>query len=72
MDASRFDRDVPPETTETAPAVTDTNSVFTIAEWCSFLALRRSYQPYYDTFNDRELAHLRFLRWLHQSGKLAA
>lgn len=32
--------------------------------------LRVRYQQDHDLFSGREFAHLRFLRWLHRSGRL--
>jgi hypothetical protein len=43
----------------------------TVDEWRAWLWLRRRYQEDLDLWTARELAHLRFLRWLAQNGRLA-
>ena len=43
---------------------------FTCQQWLTLLQLRRRYQQSQDLWNDRELAHLRFLRWLCQNSRL--
>jgi hypothetical protein len=43
---------------------------FTCQQWLTLLQLRHRYQQSQDLWNDRELAHLRFLRWLCQTGRL--
>lgn len=43
---------------------------FTCQEWVALLQLRRRYQDGQDLWNTRELAHLRFNRWLWQSGRI--
>ncbi|HEX6817681.1 MAG TPA: hypothetical protein VF120_04850 [Ktedonobacterales bacterium] len=43
---------------------------FSAREWCELLMLRRRYQQSHDVFGEVELAHLQFLRWLHNGGKL--
>ena len=55
-------------TTQTAATVPLT--VFGAREWRTLCALRMRYRQDRDLFNDRELAHLRFLRWLSQTGRL--
>ena len=55
-------------TTET-PAV-GLSSMFTCQEWIAFLLLRRRYRVGQDLWDARELAHLRFLRWLHTAGRM--
>ncbi len=54
-----------------APAAASPLS-FTVTEWCALLLLRRRYQQSHDDFSDAELAHLQFLRWLREAGKLAS
>jgi hypothetical protein len=54
-------------TPQTAP--TRTLSAFTSAERRRLQALRRRYHQDSDLFSTRELAHLRFLRWLHRTGR---
>ena len=42
------------------------------SEWSAALhALRDHYRESRDLFGPREIAHLRFLRWLVQTGRLA-
>lgn len=43
---------------------------FTGEEWRTLRGLRRRYQQDHDLFSATERAHLRFLRWLYQSGRL--
>jgi hypothetical protein len=45
---------------------------FTVPEWAALFALRMRYQQYHEILSARELAHLRFIRWLYRSGRLAA
>ncbi len=45
---------------------------FSVKERCALLLLRRRYQQSHDVFSDAEVARLRFLRWLHQSGAFAS
>ncbi len=45
---------------------------FSVPEWAALFALRIRYQQYHEIFSARELAHLRFIRWLHQTARLAA
>jgi hypothetical protein len=44
---------------------------FTPSEWNALLKLRRRYQQDRDLFSARELERLRFMRWLHETGRLA-
>ena len=44
--------------------------LYTRAEWDSLCALRTRYQQDADLLSERERAHVRFLRWLHQTGRL--
>ena len=50
----------------------DSSDLYTESEWEALLALRRCYQLYHDFLSTRELARLRFVRWLYQTGRLAA
>lgn len=52
-----------------APATAATSS-FTAQEWRSLCALRERYARHRDLFAARDIAHLRFLRWLVQTGRL--
>jgi hypothetical protein len=45
---------------------------FTQLEWWALRGLRARYHEHADLFSDRELAHLHFLRWLFQTGRLSA
>jgi hypothetical protein len=49
-----------------APAAT-----FTVEECCALYSLRAHYSQHRDLFEDLELARLRFLRWLHRTGRVA-
>lgn len=42
----------------------------TSQEWVALLVLRRRYREGQDLWDARELAHLRFLRWLHNAGRV--
>jgi hypothetical protein len=50
--------------------VVPTSDTFTVEEWCALQWLRARHQQSADLLTERELAHLRFLRWLAQSGLL--
>jgi hypothetical protein len=53
------------------PAVeTDETDAFTEREQEALRHLRLRYQESRDLFNARELARLRFVRWLHATGQL--
>lgn len=54
----------------TREAVSNAMSRFTCQEWIAFLVLRRRYREGQDWWNARELAHLHFLRWLRETGRL--
>ena len=43
---------------------------FTPAQWQALHALHTRYQQDRDLFSNRELARLRFVRWLYQTGRL--
>jgi hypothetical protein len=49
----------------------DVVCAFTETEQAALRRLRLRYQESRDLFNDRELARLRFLRWLHGTGHSA-
>jgi hypothetical protein len=55
---------VPPAETE------DVVCAFTEREQEALRRLRLRYQESRDLFNDRELARLRFLRWLQETGQV--
>lgn len=42
------------------------------AEWCAWQAKRAARQRHFGDlpFSDRELAHLAFVRWLYQTGRI--
>jgi hypothetical protein len=51
-----------------APTVPMTE--FTADQWEALGRLRACYRARIEFFSPRELAYLRFLRWLYQSGRL--
>ena len=51
--------------------VVPTYDAFTPEEWSALQRLCTRYQQSADLLTERELAHLRFLRWLAQTGRLA-
>ncbi len=55
-----------------AHASTQTTVTFTPQERLRLLALRARYQQSRDQLDERELARLRFLRWLYETGRLVA
>lgn len=55
-------------TTETT--TTTKTSSFTSVERSALQALRARYRQDHDLFSTRELAQLRFFRWLHETGRL--
>ena len=55
----------------TQTLTSDMTSMFTAAQRQALHALRDRYQQERDLFSTRELARLRFLRWLHDHGRLA-
>ena len=61
-------RVVMPEVTQ--QAVTERLRVFTPAELARLRVLRDRYQATRTRFTTRELAHLRFMRWPHQTGRV--
>ena len=50
--------------------VVPTYDPFTPEEWSALQRLHARYQQSADLLTERELAHLRFLRWLAQTGRL--
>jgi hypothetical protein len=55
--------------TEAAPGPARMSAV---REWAEALFFQRTHSEVYsDQFNARELERLRFIRWLHQTGRLA-
>ena len=55
------------------PQATGTSSLdFAVAESRAWQRLRLRFQEARDLWTDCELAHLRFMRWLAQSGRLAS
>jgi hypothetical protein len=46
-------------------------SAFSPAQLCALQRLRRRYWSGYELFSGQERAHLRFVRWLHRTGRLA-
>jgi hypothetical protein len=58
--------------TSDVPSATGSSPSFSDDEMAVFERLRARYQEAQDTWSEHELAHLRFLRWLHQSGRLDA
>jgi hypothetical protein len=55
----------------TQTLTSDMTSMFTAAQRQALYALRDRYLQERDLFSTRELARLRFLRWLHDRGRLA-
>ena len=49
---------------------TDVTLMFSADEWHALNALRERYKQQRDLFSARELAHLRFMRWLSHTGRL--
>lgn len=69
-----MNREKPPQSATSAPSATPEPSALatlTCQEWVALLNLRRRYRLGQDLWSDHELAHLRFLRWLHDTGRLA-
>jgi hypothetical protein len=54
------------------PSTPPAAPVFTRAEHATLRALRARYRAGRDLFDAQELARLRFIRWLYQTGRLAA
>ena len=54
----------------TGTMTTATPTTLTRREQRALRALRARYQQHQDLFSQRELAHLQFLRWLFQTGRL--
>ena len=58
--------------TEKQAFATTADQTYTVAEWRALLALRARYQQGHDLFGPREIAHMRFIRWLYRAGRLEA
>jgi hypothetical protein len=71
MDTSELNVATPQATKEPSAEPVQIDATFTVAELCILLALRRSYTPYFDTFSEREMGHLRLYRWLYLTGNLS-
>jgi hypothetical protein len=54
-----------------APPPTSTYS-FSLLEWAELYALRARYAQSHDLFSGSEVERLRFIRWLHTTGRLEA
>jgi hypothetical protein len=55
----------------TPPALsTPATSAFSPAQWWALHRLRRRYWSGYELFSGQEQARLRFVRWLHRTGRL--
>lgn len=73
-----MNRDEPPQSATSAlnaaPEPSDISALATLTcqEWVALLSLRRRYRLGQDLWSDHELAHLRFLRWLHETGRLGS
>jgi hypothetical protein len=61
-----------PEARVTHPLQAAPGFNFSPREWTGLFTLRRRYQHDRDLFSPRELDHLRFIRWLHATGRLDA
>ncbi|HZS88512.1 MAG TPA: hypothetical protein VFE42_13635 [Chloroflexota bacterium] len=56
----------------TQAASPDIASPFAPDEWQRLQTMRMRYQQDHDLFSPREMERLRFMRWLHHSGRLAS
>ena len=56
-------------TVQTTP--TGAQNAFNPDEWHALQGIRESYHPGHEFFTSAELAHLRFVRWLHETGRCA-
>ena len=54
------------------PSIPPAAPVFTRAERATLCQLRARYRAGRDLFDVHELARLRFIRWLYQTGRLAS
>ena len=54
----------------TQMTTTDAAGVFTPAQWRLLHVLRDRYHQDRDLFTPREMTRLRFVRWLHDTGRL--
>ena len=69
----RRDKNRRQPTSETETATTDLARMSTVRGWAvALLARRAPYAQHSDQFSARELERLRFIRWLYQTGRLAA
>jgi hypothetical protein len=51
---------------------TDGSSLFTSSEWEALALLRERYHQGRDLFSEREMARLRFVRWLYRTARLTS
>ena len=58
--------------TEQAAEAAASQAGFTHQELAHLEVLRRRYQQDQDLFSEAELARLRFLRWMRETGRLAS
>jgi hypothetical protein len=58
------------EKTTQPPSIPSPLSTLNCQEWVALLMLRRRYRDGQDLLSDRELAHLRFIRWLRKTGRI--
>jgi hypothetical protein len=58
------------EKTAQPPLIQSSLSTLNCQEWVALLMLRRRYRDGQDLWSDRELAHLRFIRWLRRTGRI--
>lgn len=58
------------EKTTQPPSIQSSLSTLNCQEWVALLMLRRRYHDGQDLLSDRELAHLRFIRWLRKTGRI--
>ncbi len=56
----------------TRPLIKISQTTFASKEWDALCTLRHQYRQYRDLFSAGERAHLRFLRWLYQTGRLVS
>ena len=58
------------EQTPTGTASSEATTAFSTGEWRHLCALRDHYQHTRDLFSAREVASLRFVRWLYHTGRV--
>ena len=56
----------------TQATTTDGSDMFTASEWEALDLLRERYHQGRDLFSDREMARLRFVRWLSRTARLTS